>query len=131
MDYKRFSVRILLVAGLLIVASAMFYSCESYSFDPPEVDPEEEFFFAEDIVPIFTAKCVGCHGGGINPDLRAANAYASLVTDAVPATKYVNTGTPAESKIYTKLFSGSHATIASDIDKQMILKWIQDGALNN
>ena len=131
MDQKRFNVRIMLVAALLIGASAMFTSCESYSFDPPEVDPDVELFFAVDIVPIFAAKCIGCHGGGINPDLRAANVYASLVTDAIPATKYVNIETPAESRLYTKLLSGSHATIATDLEKQMILKWIQDGALNN
>lgn len=118
MDHKRLKVRIPLVAGLLIAASAIFFSCESYSFDPPEVDPDVELFFAADIVPIFTAKCAGCHGGAEDPDLRAANAYAALVTDAVPATRYVNTVTPAESKIYTKLLSG-HAPSTTDLEKKL------------
>jgi hypothetical protein len=131
MDQKRLNIRILSAAGMLVLASMLFFSCESFSFDPPEVDPDEEFLFAEDIAPIFTAKCASCHNAALKPDLRAANAFASLVTDAVPATKYVNAETPEESKIYTKLFLGSHASIATDIEKQMILKWIQDGAQNN
>ena len=95
MAQKRFNLRILLAAGIIVVASSLFLSCEQYVFDPPVWDPDEEVFFAAEILlPIFTAKCIGCHGGSIAPDLRAAEAYASLVTDANPATKYVNTAVP-------------------------------------
>jgi hypothetical protein len=131
MDQKRLNISLLSAIGMLLAASTLFFSCESYVFDPPVIDPDEEISFTEEIIPIFTAKCIGCHGGGINPDLRAANAFESLVTDANPTTKYVDTANPAGSLIYTKLLSGSHATIPTDIEKQMILKWVQDGALNN
>jgi len=134
MAQKRFIFRILMAAGILFVASPLFLSCEQYVFDPPVLDPDEEIFFAADIVPIFTAKCASasCHGGSIAPDLRANKAYAALVTDANPATKYVNTATPATSSLYTKLLPGAtHEGRSTGIEQQMILKWIQDGALNN
>jgi hypothetical protein len=132
MAQKRFNFRILMVAGILVVASSLFLSCEQYIYDPPVLDPDEEVFFAADIVPIFTAKCTGCHGGSIAPDLRADKAYASLVTDASPATRYVNTASPETSGLYTKLLPGaSHDGRSTGIEQQMILKWIQDGALNN
>ncbi|MBE0674488.1 MAG: hypothetical protein IH591_07500 [Bacteroidales bacterium] len=119
------------ITAVVTIISAFLFSCESYVFDPPELDPDAEISFATDLAPVFASKCSGCHGGGINPDLRTGNAYASLVTDATPATKYVNTASPETSLVYTKLSTGSHATIATDIEKQMILKWIQDGAMNN
>lgn len=130
--YKRkIGFRVVGFTAAVLLFSSFFLSCEKYVFDPPELDPDADVSFATDIAAIFTAKCAGCHGGGINPDLRSANAYASIVTDAVPATKYVNTAAPETSLIYTKLSTGSHATIATDIEKQKILKWIQDGAQNN
>lgn len=131
MNKKPKGFRSLGVVASVIVASVLLFSCEKYIFDPPELDPDVDISFATEIAPIFAAKCSGCHGGGINPDLRSANAFASLVTDASPATKYVNIESPESSLVYTKLSSGSHATIATDIEKQMILKWIQDGAQNN
>lgn len=132
MDQNKFNFKLILVAGMLVLASALFSSCTKYVFDPPVIDPEEEVFFAVDVVPIFTAKCVSCHGGSVNPDLRADKAYASLVTNANPATKYVNTATPETSVIYTKLLPGtSHDGRSTGIEQQTILKWIQDGALNN
>ncbi|MBM3419983.1 MAG: hypothetical protein FJY11_02495 [Bacteroidetes bacterium] len=118
-------------SAVTLMVSVLLFSCEKYVFDPPELDPDEEVSFANDITPFFTSKCAGCHGGAINPDLRAANSFAALVTDATPATRYVNTVSPETSLIYTKLSAGSHATIATDIEKQKILKWIQDGAQNN
>jgi len=132
MAQKRFNLRILLAAGIIVAASSLFPSCEQYVFDPPVLDPDDEVFFAADVVPIFTSKCTGCHGGSIAPDLRADKAYASLVTDANPATRYVNTGAPETSVLYTKVLAGtSHDGRSTSIEQQTILKWIQDGALNN
>ncbi len=132
MAQKRFNFRILMAAGILILASPLFLSCEQYVFDPPVLDPDEEIFFAADIVPIFTAKCAGCHGGSIPPDLRANKAFESLITDADPATQYVNTAAPETSDLYKKLLPGeTHVGRSTGIEQQMILKWIQDGALNN
>lgn len=132
MTQKRLNFRIMLMAGIFVMASSLFVSCEQYVFDPPVLDPDEEVFFAADIVPIFTAKCTSCHGGVIPPDLRADKAFASLITDATPATKFVNTAAPETSVLYTKLLPGtSHDGRSTGIEQQMILKWIQDGALNN
>ena len=101
-------------------------SCEKYTFDPPKVDPNVPLSFQTDIAPIFTAKCAGCHGGGLNPDLRAANAYNSLNNG-----NYFNRAETDKSIIYTKLYESSHNPKASEGEKQKILVWIIQGAENN
>jgi hypothetical protein len=107
------------LAGFLV----FMFSCEKYSFDPPEVDPNEEISFQEVLIPIFDNKCVGCHSGGIPPNLTADEAYESITDD------YIN-DVPEESEIYTKLEEG-HVTSITDIELQQILIWIQQGANNN
>jgi mono/diheme cytochrome c family protein len=37
-------------------------SCEKYSFDPPQIDPELVISYADDIQTIFANKCTSCHG---------------------------------------------------------------------
>lgn len=102
-------------------------SCEQYSFDPPTVDPGTELFFSTDVLPIFTKNCLSCHSGSISPDLRAENAYESLLDGYISADP-VN---DAESSlIYTKLESG-HSTKIGALELDIILKWIQQGAKNN
>jgi hypothetical protein len=115
-----------LVAAFLISAGMiMFSSCEKYSFAPETVDPEVPVLFQTQIQPIFTNNCIVCHKGSRNPDLRDGNSYASLTSEG-----YVNL--PAEeSKLYKKVVSGSHTSFTLDAEKQLILVWIGQGALNN
>ena len=114
-------------AIILLIISVGFVSCEKYVYDPPTVDPEVDVLFATEIVPLFTANCLGCHGCAISPDLRAANAYESLTDGG-----YVNTTTPETSRIYTKITS-NHATSTniSELDRLKLLTWITQGAKNN
>jgi len=77
------------------------------------------------IQPIFTSKCIGCHKGSRNPDLREGYAYASLTTGdyvTIPA---------SSSKLYTAVTSGSHSSLTTQTEKNNILAWIAGGALNN
>ena len=118
---------------LMVLLAAIFSGC-TYNWVLPEetVDPNpdgEPISFSTQIQPIFTNKCVSCHNtGGTAPDLSAGKSYAQVVPG------FVNTGTPAESKIYTfpapstsvhswKKYSTNEATL--------VLTWIQEGAKNN
>jgi len=112
----------------IFAALLCFVSCEydTVEFDEIVIPPDQEVTFSNDIQPIFSANCVDCHNGGIDPDLREANAYTALQNGG-----YINTETPADSELYKVLLEGSHSTRASAAEKQLILEWITRGANNN
>lgn len=114
-----------LIFLVIISATTIFSSCEKYKFSPPEVDPNTAWSLNQDIQPIFSDKCVSCHGGAQQPDLREGRSHESLTRRG-----YVET--PAESsRLYTKLQSGSHEAFATEVEKLKILYWIEQGAQNN
>lgn len=120
--------RHLIFSLLLLIAVFIVSSCQYdfYEADIPPIDPDIDISFTQEIVPIFAGKCLNCHGGNIAPDLRAENAYASIVPTRV------NTEVPNDSKIYTKaLPNSSHAAKYSDAEAALILSWIEQGAKNN
>ena len=108
----------LIPAGVLL-----FSACEKVVYPPPEVP--EQVSFAQDIQPIFSNKCITCHNGSRNPDLRPDHSYTSLTDGG-----YVNTDAPEDSKLIKKLY-GTHDSRATEAEKQKILVWITDGALDN
>jgi len=115
-----------IVAALIIPAGMLFFSsCEKYAYQLETVDPEEPVLFQTQIQPIFTTNCIACHKGSRNPDLRNGFSYASLTGGS-----YVTI--PADdSKLYKKMVSSSHAAFSLDTEKQLVLLWIGQGALNN
>jgi len=114
-----------LVAVFLLFSATCFVSCEGYVWDPPKIDTSIPVLFQTEILPIFS-NCTSCHGGGIDPDLRSANAYNSLSNGG-----YINVASPESSKIYAHLLTSPHNTRCSDLDRQKILAWIKQGALDN
>ncbi|TLX76216.1 hypothetical protein E9993_08380 [Labilibacter sediminis] len=119
--------RTILTGGLLCFFTFLLSSCESEKIMP--VDPDDlpdEISFSEHITPIFDNKCSQCHYGQTPPDLSPADAYLNLTSGG-----YINTETPEKSEIYTIITTGSMAQYASEIDRAFILKWIQQGALDN
>jgi hypothetical protein len=125
MNQKLNKIRHILVALVLIAAVEGFSSCEKYSFLPPKVNPDVTVHFAADIQPIFTANCVSCHGGSQFPNLSVGKAYNSL-------TKGGLVNSPGEtSLLYVQMTSTSHSPRSGDTDKQKVLFWINQGALNN
>src|SRR6266702_6335739 len=114
------------LSALLCVILA---SCTDYVIKPAKVVVPDSVKFNANIIPIFNASCnhAGCHTtGGHAPDLSPANAYTSLIYFG-----YVDTDTPENSIIYQKITTGSMKANATDQDRELILKWIQQGALNN
>lgn len=113
---------------ILTVFSLMLWGCR-YDFIVPEVvpdiDQDEPVSFSTQIAPIFTTqKCNDCHNTQA-PKLTADVAYSQIV----PA--FVNTGTPASSKIYTIPNSGAHYAKITATQGALILAWIKEGAKNN
>ena len=106
-------------------------ACEKYSFEPPKADPGKTYSFQDDIQKIFTQKCIACHGTGKNsPNLDAGSAYNSLTTGGYISSDPVNS--PEKSLLYIQITTNSgHKTILNDLEKQSILEWIRQGALNN
>jgi len=119
----------------LIFAVVVFASCE-YEFIKPEYtpppNPEDTISFAQEVVPIFQSNgCTVCHkpGGFGGLDLTLPHAYNNLMSSNL-----VNTTNPAASKIYTYPHptTGTHnAKYANEAEAQIILQWIEQGALNN
>jgi hypothetical protein len=116
----------ILLGALLCVILA---SCTDYVIKPTKVVVPDSAKFKTDIIPIFNTSCnhSGCHAtGGHAPDLSPKNAYTSLIYFG-----YVDTDNPEQSIIYQKITTGSMKANATDQDRELILKWIQQGALNN
>ncbi|MDP2424375.1 MAG: hypothetical protein U1C46_10355 [Bacteroidales bacterium] len=115
----------LIIAGLVLTLVA----CEYEFIEPDNTLVPEDVRFAKDIIPIFNASCnmIGCHAPGAkSPDLSAANAYNDLIQKNM-----INTGSPAQSKLYKSITTGSMKNFASTAQAKIILAWIEQGALNN
>jgi hypothetical protein len=121
---------------VILVLFSLFLNGCKYDFILPEaVTPPDTggtaISFSTQIAPIFStgSKCTSCHKpGGQAPDLTAASAYAQIMS------KYVNTGSPADSKIYTfpSPTSGTHSWKKyTTAEAALLLAWITEGAKNN
>jgi hypothetical protein len=119
----------------LILFSLFINGCK-YDFILPVVVPPVDnggipISFSTQIAPIFSTggKCTSCHKPGDQaPDLTAANAYAQI------SSKYVNTGSPADSKIYSfpSPTSSTHNWKKyTAAEAALLLAWITEGAKNN
>lgn len=104
-------------------------SCTYYENDYDPIVVPDNVSFEEHVIPIFEESCnnVGCHSGAIPPDLQRDVAYNNLLFGG-----YVNEDGVAEGTIlYDKIDGGSMHDYATDQDRAIIKKWIEDGAQNN
>ena len=101
--------------------------------DPPAPPPPPpvpgKMSYAGIIQPIFTAKCVSCHGVGQNaPILSDGKSWQSLHN----MSGMIDTIAPANSILYKEMATGggmaAHCTKAN---ADSVYKWISQGALNN
>ena len=97
-----------------------------------------------DVQPIFTLHCAGCHSGGTAPNLSSGKSYTELVNvtaGSCSSAKYVVPSQPTQSYLITVLTSGSTlgacnggsmaGFLSSSTDLKTITTWISQGALNN
>ena len=119
---------ILLIVTFLGILT--WQSCQYEWLDPVDPDIPDIVSYSADIQPIFDRSCnnAGCHAtGGTSPDLTPANSYADLFAENM-----IDLATPENSILYKKCASGgSMFKYTEPGDADVILKWIQDGALNN
>ncbi len=127
MNQKLKRIRQILVGLVLIVVVVGISSCEKYSYLPPTVDLIDTLYFQAEIQTIFDNNCITCHGAIQKPILSDGKSYTNLTEGG-----YINPPETAEtSRLYVKMISGSHAAKSTDVDKQKVLIWITQGALNN
>jgi hypothetical protein len=82
--------------------------------------------FATDVMPVL-GLCNNCHTHGWTTSTNASTFYTNLVSGG-----YVNTSSPATSKMYTKLTSGHPGgSSISTTDLNKVLNWFTEGAKNN
>lgn len=112
---------------------AMFGSCKRDYLKPLEVELPDTVSFVNDILPIFNDNCStsGCHmSGGVAPNLGIDVAYNNMFLYIL-----VDTINPELSIMYTRMNSSSNPMPPDGKLSQnkidLILKWIQLGALNN
>ncbi|MGA2822262.1 MAG: hypothetical protein ABSE72_01925 [Bacteroidales bacterium] len=124
MQKKIFGGLLVFLIGVLIITS-----CAKDTVVHAQINPNLKISFKDTIQPIFTAGCTAsfCHSGTVTPNLQTGQAYNSLKSG-----NYINTGSPAQSIIYTEMAPGggmsSHCT-ANQAD--LVLEWIKQGALDN
>jgi hypothetical protein len=115
----------------LIFAVSLMPSCEYEFIEPEQVVIPEVISFADNILPIFNAKCSisGCHVSGFAIlDLSDANAYTDLFRK-----DQINRDFPDQSGLYVKLNAAqsTHAGRSTPTEQATILEWIAKGAKNN
>lgn len=103
-------------------------SCEKEYFTSPPFDPNASVSFANDLQPIFTAKCVasGCHNGAQSPNLLAGQSYANLLDKGL-----VDTLNPKQSILMIKLNTNMPPGKLPAADINKFLTWITQGAQEN
>jgi hypothetical protein len=126
MNQKLNMLKQVMAALIVIAAIGGLASCEKYTYMPEVINPVDSVHFQAEIQPIFNANCITCHNATRNPDLRDGKSYESLTSGG-----YVNQ--PGEtSKLYLHMTTNSaHIPRSSDVDKQLVLIWINQGAHNN
>jgi hypothetical protein len=127
----KMKVKLLRNLGFLIAGLLFFASCEYQYIVPEEVVLPDVVSFQNDIIPIFDSNCnsTGCHTAGhFVVDLTPENAFQDIF-----AKNMVDTDNPSDSPLYTKLVEtgGTHDGRSTPAMQQLILKWIEEGALDN
>ena len=91
--------------------------------------------FAEDVQPIFTRSCAGCHPASFPYlDLRTGHAWSQLVgvpSATNPAFELVLPGRPELSYLLTHPPDPSNAKLLTKADRRVIAAWIREGAPQN
>jgi hypothetical protein len=115
----------------------IFSSCTSDYIvpEPPAAPPtppspdENKISYSGEIQPIFTNKCVRCHGVGQTPPvLTAGKSYQSLMS--IPG--MVDTITPGNSVLYKEMAQGGGMyQYCTKSNSDSVYKWIRQGARNN
>lgn len=101
------------------------------TYDYIEITPVEELdlvSYQEHVVPILETNCISCHNGQYaSPNLMGDGSYQELIDGG-----YLNITDVENSKLIIKL-NDNHPYVGtpSQNDIDLIVQWIEEGALNN
>ncbi|MEI6433221.1 MAG: hypothetical protein WCP32_00140 [Bacteroidota bacterium] len=101
--------------------------------DPPSPPPPPpvpgKISYAGEIQPIFNEKCVSCHGIGQNPPvLIDGKSYLALKNMA----GMIDIAVPENSDLYIEMApGGGMSQHCNKANADSVLKWINEGAVNN
>ena len=108
-------------------------SCQKEYVEIEQIDIPDTISFAVNVMPIFNESCnsAGCHNaGGAPPELTEENAHFELTISG-----YVDPQDPEASVLYQRMISTTKpmppAGKLGESKLQIILNWIEQGALNN
>jgi len=110
----------------IAIVLLLFSSCQKDKLPAPSFPAN--ISFKTDIAPIFNKKCISCHGGATQPNLKT-NLYKTLVSTNIHGTG-VDTKTPSNSGIIKTLNGKMNGKMASN-EVNLVLGWITQGAKNN
>ncbi len=111
----------------IALSSFLLIACEYNYVDTSGILPDE-VSYKEHIQPVFQTTCISCHHNNATPPiLRQEKSYEALINGS-----YINADNPEHSKLIKKINTGHpFVDVPSDFEKQLILQWMTEGALNN
>ncbi|MFM1897952.1 MAG: hypothetical protein RL577_192 [Bacteroidota bacterium] len=117
---------------LLIVAVLAVASCKHESQNPDApTGTADDICFERDILPIFQSNCAmsGCHDASTQADGVQLTSYSTIMN-----TGEIEPGKPNSSEAYREIANGKMPpygyTPLSQAQKDLLYKWIADGAKN-
>lgn len=123
--------------GLVFIALAFSCTKDEGPYTTGGIDPSEidTLSYSAHVQPIFNANCISCHDATHSKlDLQTAVSYNELLFLGFSAS-YVDTINPEQSNIYRHLTGALSIMPPSGAlsltDQELILLWIDQGALNN
>ena len=122
----------LLLTVLILIC--LLYSCESSyiqlsdegTYITDTINPVDTIKFQNDIMPIINANCANCHNSDEPPDLTGSNVHSVLIDG-----DYIDTETPEISTFFILPWEGHADDYLTAEEHIAIVKWIEQGALNN
>lgn len=99
------------------------------------ISETDTIYYAADIQPIFNLNCISCHDETHSKlDLQSSVSYDQLLNSGFSAS-YVDTANAEQSNIYLHLIGQLSIMPPSgglpNSDKDLVLFWIKQGAINN
>ena len=125
----------------IFIVTLILASCakDTIVMEPPAPPPappspnESKISYSGAIQPIFTEKCISCHGnGGAAPLLVDGKSYSALMNTS----GMIDTVTPGNSILHKEMIAGDGTTMfdkgyCKKKDADSVYKWIRQGAKNN
>jgi hypothetical protein len=122
-----FLVAIVLVLALNSCESSYIHFDDEGTFIKDTIsNPVDTIYFGEEILPLLQNNCGSCHFAGTEPDLESPDLYTNLING-----NYLNLTNPENSTFFTLPDPGHADDYLNPEEHVLIVKWIEQGALEN